>query len=237
MNYKKLALFLVCLHTFITAKPQGRIFTISQVLDSTYGVEYFERFNPLMGNDSIRKHEGYAVKGLITDKYANGQILHKGYYIDGQLRNYTNYYPDGKIEREFKPLNDIDYQLIKYYTNKQIKSKIIIRRNQFLSWTDYYENGNLELEDIFIPGTDIYQSKKTGYENGNLESELLLINKKKFLYYEKNYYPNQQLESKGEKRYDKNLSGYLKQGKWEFYKEDGTLDKTENYLNDQPIEP
>lgn len=211
---------------------QRRIFLPSQVIDSTYGVEFYEKYNAYMGNDSVRQHEGYAVRGLITDKYANGQTLHKGYYLDGQLRTYTNYYPSGKMERQFKALSDVEYKLTKYYENSIIKSEVIVEKKSVVSWIDNYENGNLELEEIYFGGTNLLKSRKTGYENGNMESELISINKKKNLYWEKNYHSNGKIANEGEKRYDENLLGYLKTGKWKVYNENGELIKEERYIND-----
>jgi antitoxin component YwqK of YwqJK toxin-antitoxin module len=211
---------------------QERVFLPSEVLDSTYGVEFYEKYNPLMGKDSIRKHEGYAVKGNITDKYANGKILHKGYYIDGQLKTYSNYYPSGKIERQFRPISDIDYKLIKYYENSIIKSEVIINRGNIILWRDFFENGNLELEEIYFEKDLTIKSKKTGYENGFMESELIITNKKKKLYWEKNFHPNGKIAHEGEKRYDEGALGYLKTGKWKLYNDAGTLIKEETYIND-----
>ncbi|MCC7050831.1 MAG: hypothetical protein IT239_03520 [Bacteroidia bacterium] len=212
---------------------QGRIIIPSTIVDSTYGIEYYERFNAVMGNDSVRNYNGYAVKGNITDRYSNGQTLHKGYYIEGQLRTYTNYYPDGKIERQFKPISDIEFKLTKYYQNDMVKSEVVIKRNMTLSWSDFFENGNLELEELYLPESPMYKSKKTGYENGNLESELILVNKKKKLYHEKFYHPNGKLMTEGDRYYDDDALGYLRQGVWKVFDKEGQSLKDETYVNDQ----
>jgi antitoxin component YwqK of YwqJK toxin-antitoxin module len=230
MHYILIALFF--LSTSIPVFSQEKIFLPSEVIDSTFGIEFYEKYNPLIGNDSVRKYEGYAVKGNITDKYANGKILHKGYYIDGQLKTYSNFYPSGKIERQFRPISDVDYKLIKYYENSLIKSEVIINRGNVVSWKDFYENGNLELEEIYFEKDLTIKSKKTGYESGNPESELILTNKKKRLYWEKNFYPNGKIAHEGEKRFDEGVLGYLKTGKWKLYNEAGELIKEETYIND-----
>jgi antitoxin component YwqK of YwqJK toxin-antitoxin module len=49
-----------------------------------------------------------------------------------------------------------------------------------------------------------------------------------------NRYRNGQLKEKGQRIIVKDKA--TKEGKWEYYTETGTLDKTINYINDKPVQ-
>src|SRR5689334_12695522 len=69
------------------------------VYDSTYGINIYEALNMNTGGDSTRNDvKGYALQGWMEDFYPDGKVLHKGYYIDGQLKAYKNFYPNGQLE-------------------------------------------------------------------------------------------------------------------------------------------
>ena len=56
-------------------------------------------------SDSTVLKKVYAVNGWKEDHYSTGELLHKGYYIEGQLKVYKNFYPNGNIERNFKAID------------------------------------------------------------------------------------------------------------------------------------
>ena len=73
------------------------------MIDSVYGINKYEDLNQRLGGDSVRNDKkGYAAIGWIKDFYPNGKVLHKGYYIEGQLKIYKNYFPNGQLERQFR---------------------------------------------------------------------------------------------------------------------------------------
>ncbi len=79
-----------------------------KVIDEKYGIVMYEKLNMMLGKDSIRNGAtGYAANGFIEDYYTSGQLLHKGFYVDGQLKIYKNYYPNGKEEQVFRSMDEI----------------------------------------------------------------------------------------------------------------------------------
>ena len=56
-----------------------------EIIDPTYGITLYEPLNMYLHSDSTRIEEGYAVNGWKEDYYSTGELLHKGYYIEGQL--------------------------------------------------------------------------------------------------------------------------------------------------------
>ena len=93
-------------------------------------------------SDSTRIEEGYAVNGWKEDHYSTGELLHKGYYIEGQLKVYKNFYPNGNIERNFKAIDSFKSKLTLFYPME--KSKVKSYSNDFaMEWTDYNENGDI----------------------------------------------------------------------------------------------
>ena len=73
------------------------------VIDEKYGITMFEPLNMMLGSDTVRNdRNGYAANGYQEDYYSTGQLLHKGFYVDGQLKVYKNYFPNGEVERNFR---------------------------------------------------------------------------------------------------------------------------------------
>ncbi|MBL4670187.1 MAG: hypothetical protein JKY30_13115 [Flavobacteriales bacterium] len=80
----------------------GNKYIPEAVIDSKYGIIMYEKLNMMLGGDTVRNQNGYAANGFIQDYYTSGQLLHKGFYVDGQLKVYKNYFPNGKVERNFR---------------------------------------------------------------------------------------------------------------------------------------
>ena len=49
-------------------------------------------------------------------------------------------------------------------------------------------------------------------------------------------YPNGQIESEGKTEWDNNKTEHVKIGKWTYYKENGSIDRIEEYVNGELIE-
>src|ERR1700761_8863869 len=67
--------------------PQLRKYKSSDVVDSAYGITLFDKMAPSLGGDSVRyDKKGYSAQGWQEDYYMSGKLLHKGFYVDGELR-------------------------------------------------------------------------------------------------------------------------------------------------------
>ena len=121
----------------------------SDIIDPIYGITIYEPLNLYLHSDSTRMEEGYAVNGWKEDHYSTGELLHKGYYIEGQLKVYKNFYPNGNVERNFKAIDSFKSKLTLFFPNGNIKSKISYSNDFAMEWTDYNTNGNISFYEKF----------------------------------------------------------------------------------------
>jgi antitoxin component YwqK of YwqJK toxin-antitoxin module len=196
------------------------------IVDSTYGVVLYEKFNPLVG-DSVRYCGKNPCYGIVEDYYTNDSLLHKGTYSEGKLQSYKNYYPTGKLEREIRFVNIYSAKMKLYYPNGNIKSVIEYLDANPIKWTDYFENGNIDYEEEYDRKYEYYVKRVSYYENGIKKDEEILTKKAKLLYKHKTYYENGKVKTEGEKRYRKDINDYRKIGTWKHYNQDGSLQKEE----------
>lgn len=200
------------------------------VVDSVYGIVMYEELNLQLGGDSIRHcDDGYACQSWVEDYYESGALLHRGYYIDGQLKIYKNYYPNGQLEREFKNVDNVKSRSILYYDNGATKSEIEYFDGEPLEWTDYWPNGNVEYYELYHKSFEYHLERTSYYENGQVESQFLLENKKKLIFTKQEYYPDGTLKLEGEFQYDEDAWHLFKEGDWTYYDESGNTTKTEEY--------
>ena len=97
MVKKPFILFLACYFNafcfgqfdFDEQLPEDKKYT-EDIIDDVYGITIYEPLNMGLSPDSVRMEKGYAVNNWKEDFYTNGQMLHRGYYIDGQLKVYKN---------------------------------------------------------------------------------------------------------------------------------------------------
>jgi antitoxin component YwqK of YwqJK toxin-antitoxin module len=205
----------------------------SAVIDPTYGIQMYEPLNMMLGNDSTRNdNNGYAANGFLEDYYKSGELLHKGFYVDGQLKIYKNYYPSGNLERNFR-MTDLKKSKMTLFYDKEdvIKSDAVYIENEALKWTDYYENGNIEFEEEYHKSFQYYIKKANYFENGNPENVLELVDKKKLVYTQTYYYDNGNLKEQGSVKYNKALFDYERIGVWKLYDKNGSVTKQQKYIN------
>jgi antitoxin component YwqK of YwqJK toxin-antitoxin module len=218
-------------------KNQSKFYTLEAIYDSSTGIDIYEKLNFFMGGDSVRYNQkGYVAQGTWEDYYANGAVLHTGYYIEGQLRSYKNFYPDGKTEREFKQLDYFHYQMTLYYSDGKVRSDITYYNGQEESTHEYYPNGNPEIAEEYAKKCEYLMFRTFYYENGKTQSDLQLADKKKKKYYLKEYFENGNLQTEGTMQYYPELDNYLKEGVWKVYDENGKHISTEEYVRGQMTE-
>lgn len=203
-----------------------------KVIDKTYGIVMYEKLNMMLGKDSIRNGAtGYAANGFIEDYYTSGQLLHKGFYVDGQLKIYKNYYPNGKEERNFRMVDIKKSKMTLFYEDGTMKSDIVYIGNEALSWIDYYPNGTVEFEEIYDKSFQYYEKKAAYFKSGKPEDVLLLVDKKKLIYSYSSYYENGNLKEQGTVKYDKAMFDYQRIGDWKLFNENGSPSKIQKYVN------
>lgn len=205
----------------------------SQVIDPTYGIQMYEPLNMMLGNDSTRNdNNGYAANGFLEDYYKSGKLLHKGFYVEGQLKIYKNYYPSGNVERNFRMVDLKKSKMTLFYDKEDaIKSDAVYIENEALKWTDYYQNGNIEFEEEYHKSFQYYVKKANYYENGKPENVLELVDKKKLIYTQSYYYDNGNLKEQGSVKYNKAMFDYERIGVWKLFDKNGSVTKQQKYIN------
>jgi antitoxin component YwqK of YwqJK toxin-antitoxin module len=204
-----------------------------QVYDSVYGIQFYDKYSPMLGGDSVRKYSGgHLCNGLIEDHYPDGTLLHKGFYTDGKLTQYTNYYPGGQVERVFKPTSDRKNELKKYFSNKVLKSDVVFYEGNTTLWQDYYENGQLSYLEEYGKDHERVLRRCSYYRDGKPASifQPLEIKGALIRYSLKEYFPNGQLQEESEALYNKDSYDFLKDGDDKIYDDKGNLINEYDYV-------
>lgn len=233
-------LTLICLSGFCQQDlslqlPKVTTYSAKDVVDEEKGISLYEPLNQRLSLDSIRHCKGYACNGVIIDYYDNGEILHKGYYMEGQLTSYTNYYPGGQIERTFVSTSVNESEMMLYYSDGTIKSSQKYFNFQPTLWKDYYPNGELGYHMIYDLAIGAPIVKREYNKYGILTSEMYLSNKKKNLFRQNIYYETGVPITKGELTFDGHLHTHIKNGKWLHFYPNGKISKVEVFEDNQLI--
>ena len=211
--------------------PHEEILYDDSIVDPYYGITIYEPLNMFLHADSTRNCSGYLCNGWITDKYKNGQMIHKGFYLDGQLKIYKNFYPDGSLERSFTTVDNYRCNVKLYFPGGNLKSSVKYLHGEPVLWIDYYENGNEKFKEEFHKSLTYHIEKRSFYETGTVEDELVLSDKKKLCYDKNEYFPNGQIKTDGEMTFNKTSYDYFKSGVWKHFDNSGKLIKEVTYKN------
>jgi antitoxin component YwqK of YwqJK toxin-antitoxin module len=201
---------------------QAHTFNKESVIDAEYGIEIFDRFNSYLDGDSVRKDsKGVLCLGWVVDRYDDNTILHRGYYVDGKLKVYKNYYPNGQLERAFKLKGAFGACMAKYFADGKLKSNVVYNNGLVVSEKDFTETGKLTYLEKSNSRKNYLLAKVSYYENGNIEFDTKLVNKKHNEYFHKQYYENGLLQEEGILVFKSSLNDFEKKGVWKVYNEKG----------------
>lgn len=224
----------VAKNNFKESKEYIDTYVPDAVVNEKYGITMYEKLNMMLGGDTVRNDaNGYAANGYLEDYYTTGQLLHKGYYVDGQLKVYKNYYPNGKVERNFRLVDLKKSKMDIFYKDGTPKSKIVYVGSEALKWEDYYPNGTLEFIEVYDKSFQYYVEKANYFENGSPENTLVLEHKKKLLYTQTYFHPNGQIKELGQMKYDRAMFDYTRIGTWKIFDTNGKATKEIKYASGQ----
>lgn len=210
--------------------PQLKRYKSADVVDSAYGITLFDKMAPSIGGDSVRyDKKGYSAQGWMEDYYVSGKLLHKGFYVDGELRAFKNYYENDQIERAFRMVDFKHSEVIVYFPDGKLKSQVHYYSKAVQKEIDYFHNGNVDMIEESYGDNDYLIKRNSFYENGYAQTIFELIDKKKKTYMHKEFYENSKLKEEGTLKFYKDKNDYLKEGEWKTYNEQGELKKTEQY--------
>lgn len=215
--------------------PEKAKYEPASVIDSTYGIVMYERLNPFTEADSVRMCGTYACQSWVEDFYVSGELLHKGFYIDGQLKTYKNYYPNGNLERDFRSIDNYRSSCKLYFLSGKLKSEIKYNDGVTESWIDYNEAGIIIYQEQMAKGNQFLECKKFFFDNGNPDKIMEIKDKKKAVYTYTEYYPDGKVKVQGTKVYSEGMGDYVNEGEWKNFDASGALIKTESFSKGEKI--
>lgn len=214
--------------------PQIKRYTPAEIIDPDYGIIRYNKLTPSIGGDSVRyTKDGYNAQGWQEDFYVSGKLLHKGFYQDGQIKIFKNFYENGQVERNFTSTDIRHCKLEIFYEDGKARSTITYYDGNPQNEYDYFRNGNPEYVEENDKSMEFLFKRNSYFENGLPESSFELIDKKSKRYIKKEYYENGRVKEEGDMYYKKDLQDYQKEGTWTYYDEKGNVLKTEKYHNGQ----
>ena len=216
--------------SFSNQVPKVKQYTAQEIVDSEYGIIIYNKLVPMMGGDSMRyTKDGYNCQSWQEDYYANGKLLHKGFYLDGYIKVFKNYYENGQIERSYTSSDLKRGKLEIFYEDGKVRSTINyydgLPQNQY----DFYKNGSPQYIEENDKNVEFVYKRNSFYENGFPLSMFELIDKKEKTYIKREFYENGKIKEEGNMIFKKELRDYQKHNKWSYYDEKGNLIKTEMY--------
>lgn len=222
-------LSMLIISSTLLAQTKGFV-TYEEVTSKEFGITYYDQFIIKRENPVIRLNDkGKPINGMVVDKYKTGGVAHQGFYQDGKLTYFVNYYPNGYTERVYKQLDPKKSKLKVFYASGGVKSEVLYLDNAALKWKDYYENGQLAFYEEFNKDFTFHVIKVSYYQNGQVERKLERVKKYQFLQTE--YFESGKLKTKGELRYNRFTFDYEEVGSWLYYSADGTrTDKSLSFI-------
>jgi len=233
---RRIIVFLMCVQSlgfaqrFADQIPQIRRFEQKEVFDSVNGIYVFNKLIEPLGGDSVKYNKaGYNLQGWTEEFYKSGKTLHKGYYVDGRLKVFKNFYENGQIERSFMNPDPLHCSVDMFYENGSPKKKISYYDGKPQKYYEYYSNGLPKVMEENEKELKYITLKKSWYSSGQMESLIELKDKKEKVFIEKKYYLNGQVKEEGTLKLSADGKRYLKDGVWTFYDESGKNKKVEKF--------
>lgn len=210
----------------------------SQIVDPEKGITLYDNLNVTLGGKNVRfDEENNPIQGWVEDYYENGAVLHRGYYIEGQLRNFKNFYDNGKIERRYKASDWRRSKMKTYFANGKVRSKIAYYKNKEQKTEMFYSNGNQKLLEEKNRFAQYYIMTKSFYEDGKVKSVFQLVDKENLTYSKIEYYVNGTIKEQGSMKYDVTKNAYLKEGEWKRYDDSGKVIAEQSFTAGKPDNP
>jgi antitoxin component YwqK of YwqJK toxin-antitoxin module len=210
--------------------PELKRYNPADVIDPEYGIEIYNKLIFTLGGDSVRYgKKGYNVQGWMEDYYVDGSTLHKGFYEDGQLRAFKNFYPNGVLERSFRIMDLKHCEMVCYYQSGKVKSEVIYYESNTQKQTDYFQNGVISYAEENEKNNEYLFKRNTYKEDGSPIIIFEITDKKKKLYLHKEFNENGKLKEEGGMKFVE--GDYVKEGAWISYDANGNVTKKEKYHN------
>lgn len=203
-----------------------------EVFDSLGNISRYSNLVAFTGGELVAENgSGNALQGWNEDFYTNGMLLHRGYYVDGKLITFKNFFDNGQCERVYENTDPLHGMVDIFFADGQLRKKIKYYNGLPQKTYDFYENGqpcNTEEHDKEMKYLTL---KKSWYDNGNLKSSFEINDTRNKRYSEKNYYINGRLREEGTRLLLSGTKDYVKDGTWYLYDMDGKNKRSEKHSN------
>ncbi|MCX7729457.1 MAG: hypothetical protein N2203_08300, partial [Bacteroidia bacterium] len=137
------------------------------------------------------------------------------------------------LERELIAVDNLRCKLITYYPNGQIRSEIVFYEGTEIKEKDYFENGAIKLDEEIDKKEGYLIKRIINYPDSKPKITMEFIDKKMKIYVYKEYYENGKIKEEGNLNFRKDMNDYVKTGVWKLYDEQGNLNKSVNYVNNE----
>ncbi len=213
----------------ITEIPSTDVFSpdFEEVESMEYGIILYDQYANFNPEPKIRKKaNGEPVNGKVEDLSSNNLLIHKGYYQDGKLRGYTNYFPNESTEREYKYKADGVGDLYVFFLNGYTRSVQKYYNFAVYHWEDYYDNGQLAYVESKGKKTGIPELIQENNYQGVTVKKIEISDNKNLKYIQTITLGNGKLSEQGELVYIEEIQDFRKDGRWVTY------DKTEQVTSE-----
>ncbi len=199
--------------------------------DPSPDLHRYDRMNRLLGGEERRQCNGRPCEGWVEDHYPDGTLKHRGHYTEGQLAIYRNFYPDGRLERHFRALDNVRSVMRTYHVNGVPRSEVKYYRGRSLRYRDHYTNGQLRYAEQRHPKEPYFLRMDLYAADGKPISLLKLVDRRQVIFEQNEYHPDGSLKSRGRARYDRARADIRKVGIWQHFSSAGELLREEEYVD------
>lgn len=207
-------------------------YDFKKVYDSTQGISMYNKLVEGLDGDSSRLNQkGEKAQGWMEDFYADGKLLHKGFYKNGRLVVFRNYFPNGSCERVLLNPTPLNQSLEVYYEDGGQKLVQIFFNHQTRKRSEYYTNGILKRKEEYDREGKTLLLMETHNEKGIKLEDIHVQDAKSGRYLFKGYYDNGKLKEEGVLMLDTYLNkkpAFRKIGIWASYDLNGENKTTYN---------
>jgi antitoxin component YwqK of YwqJK toxin-antitoxin module len=216
---------------FADQVPQIRRYNQTDVLDTADGIKIYNKLIESIGGDSITYNKaGYNLQGWNEDYYTSGKLLHRGYYVDGKVIVFKNFFENGQVERSVVNPDPLHCNIDIYYEDGKQKKQISYYNGLPQKKYEFYKNGLPKYAEENEKEMKYLTLKKTWYSNGQTENQIELTDPKNKKYIQKTYYSSGQLKEEGPLVLSNDGKEYVKDGVWNFYDVSGKKKGSEKFV-------
>jgi len=183
----------------------------------------------LGGDSSALNANGSSTQGWQETFYKSSKILHRGFYVDGKLIRFKNYFENGNVALTFENSDPLRCLLNIYFEHGSLFKQINYYRSRPQKVYEYYENGQPKLSEESDKDLKYFILKKTWFDNGVLSSSLEISDLRHKKYTEKIYHVNGNIKEEGQIVLLPGTKEYVKNGNWFVYDYNGKNKRSEQH--------